>query len=371
MDKDELLQALPTKRIKPVDGLVVTAQVWEEAHETHRQFQQAHTMLYHGSGVVTGLEVIASDPPDTSVYILPGVAIDPAGHSIILPQPVAYEIGDEMEGQLYLLLSYGESRPRASKGEEGPLYIHTEFSISARVAQPTTPAVELARILRNDRQAPFLNAPNPAQPGPNEIDLRFRREIGAPEQVSVAVCYLGKVRGKKHGRGLGFLAHALNRSGRYFVTVQDDVPLAPGIETHTLIYLVAEGNFELNAGQMNGLSNYVNRGAGTLFIEPLDQQAESAWLGLLHSMELEPQPIQFGHSLLVNPHLFAAPPPGFAGDDAPQVAVREGVILSSGNYGLLWQAETREGQPSRERLRAATEWGANLITYARNRRRRV
>ena len=89
MSTEDLLKIFPDKWIKPVDGLAVTAEVWEEAHDHHRQGQRFHAILHHGSGVITGLEVMASDPPDTSVYILPGVAVDPAGQTIVLPQPVA------------------------------------------------------------------------------------------------------------------------------------------------------------------------------------------------------------------------------------------------------------------------------------------
>ena len=75
MDKNEQLQVLPTTRIKPVDGMAVTADVWEEAHDYHLRSGRGHAALLHGSGIVAGLEVIASDPADTAVYIKPGVAV--------------------------------------------------------------------------------------------------------------------------------------------------------------------------------------------------------------------------------------------------------------------------------------------------------
>jgi hypothetical protein len=377
----DLLQMFPAERIKPVDGMAVTAQVWEESHEYHRQYQRFHTRFYHGAGVVTGLEVIASDPPDTSVYILPGVAVDPAGQTIVLPQPVSYDIGHEMEGLLYLLLSYGESRPRVDKGRsqgDGVMHVHTEFSISARTALPNTPWVELARIERDSREDPFLDAQNPIEPGPNEIDLRFRREIGAPGEVNVGVCYLGEVTAKKHGRGASYLAHTLNHLGRYHVSVDDDVPLAPGIEANTIIYLVGEGEFELSSGQMNGLFNHVTRGRGTLFIESNDSAAKSSFLNILRDMGIKPEALQPGHHLLTYPYLFVAPPRGFetedapedAPGDAPEVLVNDGVIFSTCNYGLMWQGEIRDDVPSREQIRSAIEWGSNIIAYARGRRRR-
>lgn len=371
MNIEDLVQLFPAKRIRPVDGLAITAGVWEEAHEHHRGQVRFHTRLYHGSGIVTGLEVMASDPPDTSVYILPGVAVDPTGQTIVLPQPVAYDIGHEMEGLLYLLLSYEESRPRAEKGQgDGPLHVHSEFSISARTVLPATPWVELARVRRRSREDPFLDAQNPTQPGPNEIDLRFRHEIGAPQEASVAVCYLGEGLNKKQGRGASYLAHALNRLGHGHISVDDDVPLAPGIETHTLIYLVGQGKFELSSGQMNGLSNYVKKGNGTLFVENSDAAAEATFLNLLAAMDMEPGALPPGHRLLTDPYLFAAPPPGFETQGAPEVLASDGVIFSACNYGLLWQGEVRGGVPSREQIRSAIEWGGNIIAYARDRYRK-
>ncbi|MBN2393288.1 MAG: DUF4159 domain-containing protein [Anaerolineae bacterium] len=373
MDKNDLLQTIPTKRIKPVDGMAVTADVWEEAHNYHQRAQRAHAMAYHGAGIVAGLEVIASDPPDTAVYILPGVAVDPLGQTIVLPQPVAYDIGHEMEGLLYLLLSYGESRPREDEGadqRDGPMYVHMEFSIAARTALPNTPYVELARVRRRKRDDNFLDAPNPAQPGPNEIDLGFRREIGAPRDISIAVCYLGEVNKKQQGRGVAYLAHTLNRLGRYFVTVEDNARLAPGVETNTLIYLVGQGKFELSTGQINGLTNYLNKGKGTLFIESTDAASRTAFQNLFTAMNLEPEALQAGHCLLMDPHLFVTPPPGFEPENTPEVLVKEGVIVSTGNYGLTWQGEVKTGVPSREHLRSVTEWGENIVTYAWDRRRR-
>jgi hypothetical protein len=370
VDKNDLLQTLPTRSIKPVDGMAVTAEVWEEAHAEHRRQQRAQAMAYHGAGIVAGLEIIASDPPDTAVYILPGVAVDSAGQTIVLPQPVAYDVGHEMEGLLYLVLSYGESRPRAAEGAgqaDGPLYVYAEFSIAARTTLPTTPHVELARIWRQNRQDAFVDAANPAAPGPNEIDLRFRRDIGAPHEISVAVCYLGEVKERVHGQGMASLAHTLNRGRRFFVAVEDDARLAPGVEANTLIYLVGQGKFELSSGQINGLTNYVRKGKGTLLLETLDEAARDAFVNVLDTMQIQPEALPAGHSLLVDPHRFSAPPPGFA-VEKPDVTVGEGVIVSGGSYGRVWRGDVENA--SREVLRSAAEWGENIITYAWERRRR-
>jgi hypothetical protein len=368
---EDLLKKFPAKRIKSFDGMAITAQTWDEAHDYHRLQQRFHALFNHGVGIVTGLEVIASDPPDTSVYVLPGIAVDPLGQTIVLPQPVSYDIGREMEGLLYILLSYGESRPRTDEDNpqaDDPKYIHAEFSLFARTVLPAGPWVELARIARQSRDASFHNARNWAKPGPNEIDLRFRREVGTPPDVSLAVCYLGAETVKGQGLGLTYLAQAINRLGPYRVAVMDNVALAPGVESNTLIYLVGQGAFELSPGQMNGLYNYVQRGRGTLLIESLDPTAESIFLNMLKTLNLPFDAIPPGHRVLTDPYLFPAPPAGFETQGSPRVALGEGVIFSTHNYARLWQGQQRDGVPSREQIRSAIEWGTNIIAYAAYRR---
>ncbi len=372
MNREELLKKYPLKRIKPNDGMAVTADVWEEAHAYHRESQGFHVLLAHGPGIVTGLEVMASDPPDTSVYILSGVAVDPAGKTIVVPQPVTYDIGHEMDGQLFLLLSYGESRPKSNGGDAqagAPLHIHTEFSISAVSTLPQTPWVELARVQRSSRDAVFSNAQNPASPGANEIDLRFRREVGAPPEVQMAVCYVGEGNNRKQGRGAHHLAQAIDQAGHYRLEVEDNMPLGPNIATKTMVYLVGQGNFELDQSLINGLRNYVQRGMGTLFLEAVDDPAEAAFLKFLEAAGLKPDTLKPGHRLLSTPNLFATPPLGFESQSSSRILITEGVIFDTCNYGLLWQGERHNGMPSREEIRSAFEWGENIIAYALQRHR--
>src|SRR5215217_7485196 len=98
----DILSVFPNKRIRAIDGMAVTADVWEEAHDYHRQLNRLHTVLHHGPGIVTGLEVIASEPADNSVYLLPGLAVDSIGQTILVPEPRAYSLGNA-EGLLYLI----------------------------------------------------------------------------------------------------------------------------------------------------------------------------------------------------------------------------------------------------------------------------
>ena len=371
----DLLPEFPTKRIKAADGLAVTAQVWEEAHEYHRQWLRAHDLHAHGPRIVTGLEVIASDPADSSVYVLPGIALDPLGQTIVVTAPVAYDVG-QAHGLLYLLLTYEESQPTAGGDQEdGPLYIYGQFGIQATPTLPDVPFVELARVRRQSRESPLLNARNGAHPGPDEIDLRFRREAQTDRQetISLAVSYTGGSTDDKHGRGADYLAQALRRSGQQ-VCVDDRVPLASGLEGYTLVYLVGQDAFQLSRDEMNALYAFVQSG-GTLFIESCrrrtatgDPPADASFFDLLASMGVQLQEVPAGDSLLVEPHLFAGPPPGFETEGAPKLLVGEGVILSHNDYGCLWQGERRDRPAAREEIRTAMEWGENLVAYALRRR---
>lgn len=371
------LQEFPIRRIAPVDGMAVTAQVWEEAHAYHRQRQRAHDLLRHGPGIVTGLEVIASDPPDAGVYVQPGIAIDPCGETIILTNPVAYDIG-AARGLLYLLLSYEESRPTIEQ-ESSPPYVYAQFGIAAGPGLAGDSGVELARVRRPEGGAPIRNARDPEFPGPNEVDMRFRQGRQWPaaaisEAASLAVCYTGGGQAAGRTHGAASLARALRHAGRP-VWVDDQVPLGSGLEGYTLVYVVVQGDFRLSRDEASALYAHLKAG-GTALIESCrrtgpegNRPADAAVSELLSSMGFELAEVQAGHRLLTEPHLFAAVPPGFESGGTGRVLAGGGAILSTCDYGCLWQGVRRGAAPSREEIRTAMEWGENLISYALARRR--
>jgi hypothetical protein len=380
MSEKDWLQAFPIKRIKPTDGMAVTAEVWEEAHDYHLRKQQLHIGLSHGPGILTGLEVIASDPPDTAVYILPGIAVDSQGQTIVLTEPVTYDIGSSAEGLLHLLLSFGESRPRADvDAPDKPRYIHAEYSIEARETWPDTPCVELARIRRQGHGSSIFNPQDVGYPGPNEIDLRFRNETGAQpvEAIGMGVSYVGGGRNDiRHGQGASYMARAFSRSypnARLHVDL--NVPLDGNLSTYTLVYLVGQGAFQLSREEMEALYSFMQEG-GTLFIESCrhdiaegDPPSDTHFYNLLGDLGMQLTELRSDHRLLREPFLFSAPPPGFETQGAPRVVVSEEAIFSSHDYGCLWQGERRSGAASRAEIRAAMEWGSNIVFYAAARRR--
>lgn len=374
MTIQRLLSEYPLKRISARDGMAVTARVWREAHDYHRLQAQFHALVSHGPGIVVGLEVIASDPPDSAVYILPGIAVDSAGQTIALPEPTAYDFG-EWRGTLHLLLTYAESPPRADQArDDGPEYIHAEFSVEATPDLPDAPYVELARIRRSSRTAAIVDPADSTRPAANEIDLRFRREVGiqGPEAAVLGVCYAGDASDSNQGHGLSQLALELRHAGKR-VWVDDGVALDERLADYALVYMVAAGKFELDREEMTAVYNYLQQG-GTLLFENCraagdDEGADAAFVDLLASMGIELAEIEAGQRLLREPHLFTAAPPGYETEDKPQVLTGGGVIFSTADYGCLWDGSRRGGAASREEIRTALEWGENILFDALARRR--
>jgi hypothetical protein len=375
----EYLKSLPTKRIKAVDGMAVTADVWEEAHEYHRQQQQLHARYAHGPGILSGLEVVASDPADTAVYIRPGTAIDAEGHTIVVAEPLSYDVAGAAEGPFYLLLTFAESRPRSENGqvqEGAPLYVHAEFGLEALAQLTDSNTVELARMQRSKRGAIVRDAAAAATPAPDEIDLRFRQVAAGshPKPGSIAVVHAGGT-GGRHGAGAAYLARALRTAGQP-VWADDNVSLTAGLSGHTLVYLVGHNGFQLSTDEMNALYTYL-QGGGTILAESCRRDAQAATAAdhsindLFASLGLKLDNVATGHDLLVEPNLFAAPPAGYETDGLPIVRAGEGVVFSAADYGCLWQGERRSGAAGRDAIRTAHEWGGNVLAMAAARQRQA
>jgi hypothetical protein len=376
-NNNDLLKEYPNKRIRAIDGMAVTADVWEDAHNYHRQAQRFHNLYSHGNGIVTGLQVIASDPPDSAVYILPGVAVDSAGHLIVIAEPTAYDIGRQVDGPLHLVLTYGESRPRSegqqSTQEGAPLFVQSEFGAQALPELPNTPYIELARVRRQGKSAAIVDAKDAAHPAANEIDLRWRQTSVATvrETVGVAVVYAGMAE-RRHGEGLLNLARAVNHHTHYNVIVDDNALLTGGLADYALVCVVAQRAFQFSPDEQSALQAYV-QGGGTVFLESCRREATTApssdqsFQDLISAFGVKmADVVKAGHALLKQPNFFVSLPAGY--EVQGTLLAGGGVVLSTADYACLWQGEQRNGAASREAIRSALELGENLICYAAERR---
>jgi hypothetical protein len=378
MVDNKLFKEIPLKRLKPVDGMAVTAQVWDEAHDYHFQQQRLHDLLLHGSGIVSGLNVVASDPPDSAVNIYPGIAIDANGNMIVVTEPVAFHFGPA-QGLLYLVISYEESRPE-QQSTGGPLYINAQFGIETVATPPRPPYIELARIQRA-KDGQINQAVQADFPAVNEIDLRFRpqKDSSMIEQAPfarVAVCYADKMVHADRGHGWGSLAQQLRRMGRR-VNVDDNVTVDAGLQKYDLVVLVAQGAFQVSREEMNLLYAYIH-GGGTVLMEGClrehgdgNSPAQALFFDLANSFGITMGEIGPDHPLMSNANLFAVSPVGFETNDHAGLWVGDGLIISGKDYGCLWLGSRRDRPASREEIRAALEWGENLVDFAQKRRWQV
>lgn len=372
-----ILRDYPTRRVMPYDGMAVTAEVWEDALAHSRRLLQYHALLQHGTGIVAGLEVVASDPADSTVYIRPGAAVAPNGALIVVTEPVLQPLNDA-EGDVHLLLVYAESEPayeRKGAGSPGDrLWVNSGYYVEVVSELPDGPCIELARIRHATKTQPAYNAGNPLHPGEDEIDLRCRRVIAAaqPVMAGVGVVHFGNVSCGDVAQGLDALARSLKRAG-VALWVDDNVAPGDSLNRYNVIYAAGHGAFQISADEMTALYQFV-QGGGTLMAESCRREvdadkSDAAFRDMFESMGMALEDVRRGHALLSEPHLFAAAPDGFDGaESAPALLAGEGIVFSMADYSSAWQGLRKGGAASREAIRAAHEWGENLIRMAASRR---
>jgi len=359
MNSIESLNTFPKTRIKPYDGMSVTADVWAQAHEEHRQARRAHDLYFHGAGIVAGLEVTANDPPDQYVFVSPGVALDSEGNMIVLTEPVAYDFGEAVEGELFILLGHGERE--LSGTEKETRFTQDEFVLAARPRLPKRPTVELARVKLSRRGSVLKNAANPAHPDIDEIDMRYRVNVAPPatQTVKTAVCYLGNDHPAGVLAGWDFLGREVKRTLSYQLAVDMVNTISADIQNYSLVYLCGSGSFKLEPQAVKELKTMLDQGKA-LVVEAMDETADESFKPLFGGIGVTVKPVAEYDSILKTPFLFNTPPEGYQGN---RVLVGKGLIYTQSRYVLAWSGKVSGGSGSRSDIRSALEWGVNMMQY--------
>ncbi|MEZ4634892.1 MAG: DUF4159 domain-containing protein [Caldilineaceae bacterium] len=379
MSAQHLLRSYPGRRVSAFDGMAVTADVWQEAHNYHLYHERLHALAGHGVGIVSGLEVIAGDPPSQVVYIMPGVAIDPSGNMLVVSEPTPYDLSSFQAGTLHMLISYDESRPQPINGRnaDSPYYVYTGYNIETVIDTPDSPLVELARIHRPDIDAPITNAAD-NRPGHNQIDLRFRPRVVTlnAQRVMLGVHTLNRMAAPHHARGHANVAAQLGQSPWNDAWIDDAVVLNGDLSRYTVLSLVAKANFQLEVEALNVLYRYL-QGGGVLFLESCRREggatpgSDNLLRDIADSLGVRLEAVKMGHPLLSTPHLFPAPPVGYETQGAPSLWAGDGIVFSTFDYGCLWTGERRDRTATREEIRAGFEFAQNLVHFAQRRRAAV
>jgi hypothetical protein len=97
------------KRVNYFTGQLLNAADLQAEQEYHLEKHRRHNLLFHGSGIVTGLDIsIANDKDGSSVTIGPGHAVDPLGNDIDLCAAVKLRL-PKSAAALLVELRYTES----------------------------------------------------------------------------------------------------------------------------------------------------------------------------------------------------------------------------------------------------------------------
>ncbi len=343
-----LLSLIPTSRIHPHDGMAVSAHIWAEAHAYHDARMRGLLGLAHGTGILHGLSVKASDPADKQIYIEPGVALDEAGNCIVVQRPVAYSLGSA-HGDLRIVITFGERDPvagvQSAPGTAGDnaLRVVSDFVVEAVNASPSAPHIELARVHRSSAKANVADAAHPNQPVADEIDLRHRNMTGAHLRATparVAVVNLGGAKASSSLHGMQALAQhvpmvvdGMNikdaRLGQYRALMLHGG--TPDVEEMKTLFVSLRG----------GTSMFVDGGESG----PIQQAFES--------MGVKLAAVGRGHALLRSPNLFPADTGGLL-QGAHENGTR--VVLSQQALADAWAGEAA----SRAAIRDATDLGVNI-----------
>jgi hypothetical protein len=376
------------KRINPFQGLVIDADTWQDAHNYHRAQQRLHLLAFHGTGIIQGLEVTASSPPDLSVVIHPGIAADPGGNIVIVPQKQRYQLQTRQKGIVYLVIQFREvpSGPYQPLEAGQPTRILEAYRIQEREKLPAEPYLELARIDFDSALEVITDAKSPAKPAKNEINLSFRQEVTSAaldkptisagianhsqETLTLAHTVLGEANKDLHCTGLRNLIREINRQNDPVVNLEENVTIDGNIDRFSLIYLTGNSRFELAAEQQAALVSFLKSG-GLIFGDGCSEEHGEArgakefglaFNQLATQLNCKLEIVQRGHSLLSALYLFSEVPQG----TEPAMLLEGGQMICSGSdYGCAWRGGYQDKPLSREIIRNSFEMGANIVAYAR------
>ncbi len=377
MSIDEVIKK-PLRRLNPYRGLVIEVPTWSAAHDYHNTQRRLHAMAMHQPGVVTGLEVVGWNPPDGSVVIYPGVAVDHDGNTIIVSEAQRFQVQTGDAGTLHLVIQFREitdELAHTGEGEESQaVYFLEAYRLDGRLEIPEEDHIELARIQISGSGAAVTDAQNAQEPQPDEIDVRYRTLAGPrPKgQVSIGLVPLettpdGIVR---HQPGALSLVRSINATTEYRAEFTGLINLNQEIKDCNMLLLAGQEEFTLTEAWEGSLRNYLDRGGIMLGencgagLKGPDQESpfQRSFREMADRLGRPLVPMERRHPVFSALHLFAEPPEGADGKAAMFGA--NGIIYSDGDYGCLWDGGRPEKAASRSAIRSGVELGVNLAAYS-------
>ncbi len=356
-------------RIQPFTGLVIDPPTWGTAHDEYRLRQRLHLLSLHGSGIAQGLAVLPTDPPSDSVLIEPGVAVDADGEMIVVAERERVAIDGRL-GNAFVTLAYQEHAPdgadsAAGDDQEARGRVVEGYRLELLDAPPKGPALELARIAIAADAPLAIAAPRDVwAPGGNEIDSRFRPQLGGPTPRALRVALVAEDPPDELAAGhLEGFSHLLDACTLAGLRVSAQFSSDGDLPDADLFYVTGRADAAPSAALLDGLRERHLQGSwlfadacgsGDAFAESLgpvigDETAEGT-----RAAETEAR---------VNGafHVFSSPPDGACDGDlqwGPQA------LLSGRDFGCAWRGRSNGDALPRSQIRDALEFGVNIAVCA-------
>jgi hypothetical protein len=377
------------KRVNPFPGLIIDADIWRDAHEYHRNQQKLHVQAFHQLGIIQGLEVKASTPPDLSVTIQPGIGVDSEGNTIIVPQPQRYKFQTKKMGVIYLIIQFRDIPVGPLQPPDGgqPTRIMEAYRILEIDQFPSESFLELARVDFDPAVTTIRDAPSASSYGKNEIILSYRSQAkstqpekiisstvatGPQDKVMLGHLVLGEADKQLHAAGLRNLVREIKYRYNFLAELVENTPLDSSVNQFDVLYLTGNGRFELTPEKQGILADFLQIG-GTIFAEGCSQGAGEdgvragkefglAVNRLAGQLKFRLGTLQRNHPILSTVHVFPEVPQG-----AQAATLLEGgpIFYSGSDYGCAWQGGYPNFPLPREVIRSSSEMGANIVAYSR------
>ncbi|NJN88664.1 MAG: DUF4159 domain-containing protein [Leptolyngbyaceae cyanobacterium SL_7_1] len=380
---------IPLERLHVYDSLMMNAQRWSLAHDYHRRRQNIHYQSLNQPGIVCGLGVSLTEPPETTrsefrddrwIKIQPGIAIDVEGNVIVVDEIIdrTYRIAAKRPTTgtltIYVVVSYVEPQPI---DRQHPEILQEQFRFDQKTSPPDDHEIELCRI---QLAANFVQLETPSDvffPQSNQLNFNHRLQAQTRPLATIGMAeiqpYPSEPTDACISRSLPFLSQATIALYPKLHCFIADRPLP--INAHTsqsfdLLYLAASHLTDLSASEQDLLNQHLEAG-GTLVMElPLSNEFAIAHLhdciaDLFRTSLTVWSDLPVEHPLRSQPFLFAALPEL---EHSPlQLWSGGGIVLMAGALTAAW-APDPQGLRSRDHLRTTQELGINLLQFAWQRR---
>ncbi|MEM7579515.1 MAG: hypothetical protein ACFB02_09700 [Mastigocoleus sp.] len=309
----------PLERLQVNDGLLLTAKLWKQAHDYHRQRQNIYYQSLHQPGIISGLGICIIEPPEEVaaeykdrrwLKIKPGVAIDVNGNPIVVPRSLTFRIASDSPKSgyivVYVVINYVD--PDKLQIENNNQLVTETFRIDEKTNQPDSTEIELCRILLSAQGVELTESGDILSPQVNNVDLRFRKHGQFKPSEEVIVGYLGNIEVNQVDnvfalcKAVPGLYHKMEAS----LVLMDDSIKDVNELCCDIIYITYQDFISLRLISLEKLQQFLKTGA-VLFIEASAREADITDLSsvkqqlqtTIHGLSHQPDVVQVRQELEV------------------------------------------------------------------------